>query len=230
MRKSIILIVCFAIMLVAESAWGVNLSGKLALSTKGGLCYSMGDGLDSYAKTDGRFGVGVSAEYFIIRPLSVGLTLVHNSFEGEWTKSHYYADWGTWYYNDWNWTNISLFVKFVMAPREEASPYFTAGVGAYIPRSVYKWYDHPDTVHTHTSQGGRYFGIHLGFGVHYFISQRALVFLDVPLNLIRTDFYRPQDLGRYHDAYDCNQILNVFVGLSFLLGSEKHEKEKFTGW
>jgi opacity protein-like surface antigen len=230
MRKPITLVICFTIMLAAESAWGVNPSGKLALSAKGGLCYSMGNGLGSGEKVHGRYGVGLSAEYFVLEPVSLGLTLVYNSFEGEWEKSGYYAGWGTWYYTRWTWTNVSLFAKFVMAPREEVSPYFTAGMGMYTPRRTDKWYDHPDTIHSSSSRDADRFGIHVGFGVHYFLSQRALVFLEIPLNLISSGGYSPLDGVRYNTIHDQSQIVNVFVGLSFLLGSERRAKETPARW
>jgi opacity protein-like surface antigen len=189
MRKLITLFVCFTIMLAAESAWGVNLSGKLALSAKGGLCYSMGSGFGSGKDVHGRYGVGLSAEYFVFEPLSAGLTLVYNSFEGEWRKSGYAMFPPRYDYTGWTWTNVSLFAKFVMAPREEVSPYFTAGVGIYTPSRTDKWYDHADTIHTSSSRGADRFGMHLGFGVHYLLNQRALVFLEIPINLIRNDGY-----------------------------------------
>jgi opacity protein-like surface antigen len=230
MRKLITLVVCFAITFAAGGAWGVNLSGKFALSAKGGLCYSMGSGFGSGREVDGRYGVGLSAEYFVLEPLSFGLTLVYNSFEGEWEKSIYAMLPPRYYYTDWTWTNVSLFAKFVMAPREEVSPYFTAGVGMYTPTRTDKWYDHPDTIHTSSSRGADRFGIHVGFGVHYFLSQRTLVFLEIPINLIRNDGHWLVDGERYDTIYDQSQILNVFVGLSFLLGSERRAREKPGRW
>jgi opacity protein-like surface antigen len=129
--------------------------------------------------------------------------------------------WGTRYYTEWNWTSVSLFGKFVWAPREEISPYFTAGVGAYVPRTRDKWYDNPDTIHTYTSRGERHFGIHLGVGIHYFLNRRAMVFLEFPISFIHAkNFIVNESSPRlYHDS----QILNLFAGINFLFGLGKKE-------
>jgi opacity protein-like surface antigen len=131
--------------------------------------------------------------------------------------------WGTRYYTEWNWTSVSLFGKFVWAPREEISPYFTAGVGAYVPRTRDKWYDNPDTIHTYTSRGERHFGIHLGVGVHYFLSRRAMVFLEFPISFIHAKNFIVNEYESSPRLYHDSQILNLFAGINFLFGLGKKE-------
>jgi opacity protein-like surface antigen len=133
--------------------------------------------------------------------------------------------WGTRYYTEWNWTSVSLFGKFVWAPREEISPYFTAGVGAYVPRTKDKWYDHPDTIHTYTSRGEQHFGVHLGVGVHYFLNRRTMVFLEFPVSFIHAKHYNSQEYESSPRIYHDSQILNLFVGINFLFGSGKKETQ-----
>lgn len=213
-----------ALLIFYTSTWclGADLKGKLAVSTKGGLCYSMGRGFGSYPSLDGRFGVGVSAEYFILEPLSAGLALVYNSFEGEWHRSAYYVGWNEYHYTAWRWTSINIFTRFVLAPYEELSPYLKAGIGLYYPTIQDKWYHHRDTVFSHTSHARGQVGYQFGVGISYLLNSNVLVFLEIPMNFIKTGDLQIQWVdaeGRMekHDIiYDDSQIFNLFAGVSFM--------------
>ena len=133
MKKLTIILFSLMVICTGEEAWATDLSGKFALSGMGGLSYSMGHGFSSEAKIKDNYGFGVSVEYFFLKGLSGGLALVHNSFQGDWTRSsypeeHYY------YSTDWNWTNVSIFGRFLLEPEDKISPYLKGGVGLYIPR------------------------------------------------------------------------------------------------
>jgi opacity protein-like surface antigen len=203
---------------------GADFKGKFAVSAKGGLCYSMGSGFASYPNMDGRFGAGVSAEYFILKPLSIGLALVHNSFEGEWRRSGYYLGYNEYYYTDWSWTSINFFTRFVLAPYEELSPYLKAGIGSYNPTVHDKWYSHPDSIYSHTSHGKVEMGFQFGVGIQYLLNNNMLVFLEIPMNFINTgnsEIHWVDMEGRMekHDIiYDDSQIFNIFAGISLMFG------------
>jgi hypothetical protein len=85
-----ILAFLLAILFAGEGFCSERLSGKLIVGVKGGPCYSLGGDISSDEGAGGRYGVGLSAEYFILEPFSAGLTLVYNSFDGEWRRSGYY--------------------------------------------------------------------------------------------------------------------------------------------
>ncbi len=210
------------IILVWQDISAAELKGKFAISAKGGVCSSLGSGFGSENSQEGRYGLGISAEYFFLEALSGGLTLAHNSFEGKWQGS-YYDSWDKQLgYTGWSWTNVSIFTRFVMGPRSEASPYFVAGMGLYIPRITDKFFRAPDTVYTHTSYGKGQWGFHFGCGIQYLITQKLLLFLELPITSIHTkgSQFHWMDLshwiGQEHRIYDDSQWVNVFAGISFL--------------
>jgi opacity protein-like surface antigen len=205
-------------------------------SAKGGLCYSVGSGFASYPNVDGRFGVGVSAEYFVLKPLSAGLALVYNSFEGEWRRSGYYLGFNEYYYTDWRWTSINVFTRFVLAPYEELSPYLKVGIGLYYPTIQDKWYSHPDTIFSHISHPKGQVGYQFGVGIQYLLSSKMLVYLEVPLNFINSkdlEIHWVDMVGKMEKRkkiYDDSQIFNVFAGITFLLGSNKKTGKTDLSW
>jgi len=175
----------------------------------------------------------VSAEYFFLKPLSVGLAVVHNSIQGDWARSiypeeHYY------YSTDWNWTNVTIFGKFVLGPENKISPYLKGGMGLYIPR-IEDWaYYPPDTTYTHKSYGKGQFGWYFGFGIHYLLTKKVLVYVDIPLNVIYTKglVIRGVDIPlrigpkiifieQYHKIDEKSHYFNIFAGVSFFLGTTK---------
>ncbi len=207
--RTISLLLCgFLIVVTGHSGVAGNLEGKLVVGAKGGLCRSMPEGLSFESDNNGNYGLGISVEYFFWEPLSGGLSFSHNSFEGEWISPAYYAMWNHHYYTEWSWSDVSVFGRFVLAPYEEVSPYFTAGVGLYIPRITNKLYWHlPDTIYTDTFYGKTEFGYHFGFGIHCLLSKRTMIYLELPLTVIRDP--------------DSSQYLNIFAGISFLFGDGK---------
>jgi opacity protein-like surface antigen len=227
----------FLILYSSTLCLGADLKGKFAISAKGGLCYSLGRGFASYPGIDGRFGVGISAEYFMLGPLSAGLALAHNSFEGEWRRSgYYYLGWKRFYYTDWSWTSINLFTRFVLGPHEELSPYFKAGIGWYYPTIHDKWYSHPDSIYSHTSHGKAEMGFQFGFGMQYLLNNNLLVFLEIPMNFIKTGdsethWVDIEGMMEKRDMiYDDSQIFNVFAGVTLLLGSNKKTEKIDLPW
>ena len=224
MKKLGLILFAFVLLIIWlwKDAPAANPQGKLLLSAKGGLCSSLGNGFNSSATLDGSYGVGISAEYFLLEALSGGLVLVHNSFEGKWQGSNYYSWDNQLGYTGWDWTNVSIFTKFVMGPQSEASPYFVAGMGLYFPRVTDKIFRSPDTVYTHTSYGKGEWGYHFGCGVQYLISQKLLVFLEVPLTFIHTkglEFHWTDIshwIGQEHRVYENSRWVNVLAGISFV--------------
>ena len=212
----------FLIIWFWQNAPAENLKGEFLLSVKGGLCSSLGSGFDHGNIYDGNYGLGLSAEYFFVEALSGGLTVAHNSFEGQWAGSNYFLLDNQLGYTGWDWTNVSIFTRFVMGPKSEASPYFVAGMGLYFPRVRDKIFRAPDTVYAHTSYGKGEWGYHLGCGVQYLISPKLLVFLEVPLTFIHTEGLETHwmDLShrieQEHRVSDNSQWVNVFAGISFL--------------
>ena len=219
--KSSILLVCsFLTIWTGKSSLAADLQGKFALSAKGGMCHSMANGFSYEAKMKNNYGFGVSLEYFLLRPLSGGLSLVHNSFQAGWEHRGYYPYSDHYYSSDWNWTNISIFARFVLGPQNRVSPYLRGGVGLCIPRIKDWWFDPPDTVRTHTSYEKGVFGYHLGFGIHYLLTKKLLVYLDVPFNIIHTD-----EMKQSHRISEKSHYFNIFVGFSFLFGTGKEVKK-----
>jgi hypothetical protein len=212
----------FLVIQLRQNAPAENLKGKFLISAKGGLCSSLGGGFDSENIYNGNYGVEISAEYFFWEALSGGLTVVHNSFEGKWQGSNYCLPDNQLGYTGWDWTNVSLFTRFVMGPLSEASPYFVAGMGLYFPRVRDKIFRAPDTVYAHTSYGKGEWGYHLGCGVQYLISPKLLVFLEVPLTFIHTKGLETHwmdlshRIGQEHMVYGNSQWLNACAGISFL--------------
>jgi hypothetical protein len=230
MKKLSILLFGFMVICIGEDTRATDLKGKFAFSGMGGICYTMGDGFCSESKMKNNYGFGVSVEYFFLKPLSGGLALVHNSFQGDWYRSGYPED-RRYYSTDWNWTNISIFARFVLGPENRISPYLKGGVGLCIPR-VKDWrYLPPDTTYTHKCYGKGQFGWHFGIGIHYLLTEKVLVYLDVPFNVIYTEglvihwIDIPNRMERYHKIYEKSHYFNIFVGVSFLLGT-KREVEK----
>ena len=187
----------------------------------GGVSYVMKTGFSSEDKIKNNYGFGLSAEYFFLKPLSAGLAIVHNSFQGDW----YYSYSST----DWQWTSFSIFAKFVIGPELKISPYFKGGLGLYIPWMKDWSFSNPDTVYTHKSYGKGQFGWSIGFGVRYLITRKMLVYLDVPLNIIYTNGLVmrgvdiPVQIGpsqkimtQYHKIHGRSQYVNIFAGISFL--------------
>ncbi len=213
--KTISLLLCsFLTIGMGKTGLAADLQGKLVLSAKGGMCRSMPEGLSFAADNNGNYGLGLSVEYFFLEPLSGGLSFSYNSFsfEGEWARPAYYSVWNYHYYTDWTWSNVSIFGRFVLAPLNEVSPYFTAGIGLYIPRIKNKsYYYQPDTIYANTFYGKSKFGYHFGFGTHYLLSSRVLVYLEFPLNVIKDE--------------DNTHYFNIFAGISFLLGPAKQAEE-----
>jgi hypothetical protein len=222
----------FFVIWVGEDTWATDLRGKFALSGMGGVSWVMGTGFSSQDKIKNNYGFGVSAEYFFLESLSGGLALIHNSFQGDWY--YWSGDPGEWSYNsaDWQWTNISLFAKFVIGPELKASPYFKGGVGLYIPWMKDWSFSNPDIIYTHSSYGKGQFGWSFGFGVRYHITKKVLVFLEIPLNVIYTNGLVmqgvdiPVQIGptrrfitKYHEIHDRSQYINIFAGVSFFLGT-----------
>lgn len=196
----------------AKSIPAVNSQGKWTLSAKGGLCHSLAGGFDFDTERDGRYGVGISTEYRFLEPLSAGLAFTYNSFQGVWQGSMIPED-QSHYSTGWNWTSVSLFARFLWAPQNDASPYFTAGMGLYFPKVKDRWFLDPARVVTHTSYGRGQFGYHLGCGIQYSIKQKVFVFLEVPLTVVRTRDLEIQGHGFSEDT----QYFNIFAGISFLL-------------
>lgn len=237
MKKLLILLHSFMIVCSTGQIGAIDLRGKFGLSGKGGLTYSAGGGFLSEDKIENNYGFGISVEYFPLKPLSLGLSLVHNSFQDEWRRSSYYQWWNYYYSTDWNWTNVSIFTKFVLGPENMISPYLTSGVGLYIPR-IKDWiYRHPDTLYTHKSYGKGQFGWHFGMGIQYLLTKRMLAYFETPLNLIYTEGLvirgvdSPVKIGpshkiieQYHKIYDKSQYFNIFAGVSFLFGTGKEVK------
>lgn len=230
-KSSILLLCSFLTIWTGKSSLAADLQGKFALSAKGGMCHSMGNSFSSGANVDGNYGLGVSAEYFFLEALSGGIALTHNSFEGEWRRSGYYSSRSEYYYSDWNWTDVSIFGKFVLGPDKEVSPYLTAGMGLYFPRVQDKWYFHRDTIFTHTSYGKGQLGYHFGFGIHCLLTREVLIYLEVPFNVIHTEdlvihwIDIPNRMDKCHNIYNRSQYFNIFAGISFLLGPMKLEEK-----
>ncbi len=233
MKKLSIFLFGFLVIWMGEDTWATDLRGKFVLSGMGGMCYSMGDGFSSKDGIKNNYGFGVSAEYFFLKPLSVGLAVVHNSIQGDWARSiypeeHYY------YSTDWNWTNVTIFGKFVLGPENKISPYLKGGMGLYIPR-IEDWaYYPPDTTYTHKSYGKGQFGWYFGFGIHYLLTKKVLVYVDIPLNVIYTKglVIRGVDIPlrigpkiifieQYHKIDEKSHYFNIFAGVSFFLGTTK---------
>jgi hypothetical protein len=212
----------FLVIQLWHNASAENLKGKLLFGTKGGLCSSLGGGFDSENIYNGNYGVGISAEYFFWEALSGGLAIAHNSFEGKWQGSNYFLPDNQLGYTGWDWTNMSIFTRFVMGPGSEASPYLVAGMGLYFPRVRDKIFRAPDTVYAHTSYGKGEWGYHLGCGVQYLISPKLLVFFEIPITYIYTKGLETHwtDLshwiGQEHMVYGNSKWVNVFAGISFL--------------
>lgn len=198
-----------------------NLQGRLAISAKGGICSSLGSGFAAGNSQNGKYTLGISAEYFFLDALSGGLVVSSNSFQGDWHRSMIPEDQHR-YRTNWNWTSFNLFTRFVLEPQSKASPYLSAGIGLYIPRIKDKWYQNPDTIYTHTSYGKGQLGYHFGGGIQYLLSKKMFVFLEIPLNIIRTnhlsihwlDESRKMEQG--HNISESSLYFNVFAGISFL--------------
>jgi hypothetical protein len=211
MKKFSILVFGLLVIWMCDDSWGTDLRGKFALSAKGGFCYSMGNGFTSESKMKNNYGIGVSVEYFVFKALSGGLSLVDNYFQGGWEYRGFYPYSDHYYSSDWNWTNISIFARFVLGPENRFSPYLKGGVGIYMPRIKDWWLDPPDTLNTKSGYERGVFGYHLGFGVHYLLTRKMLVYLDIPFNVIHTDKMRQS-----HRISEKSHYFNIFVGFSFL--------------
>jgi hypothetical protein len=229
MNRLTILLFGFIVICTGET-WATDLGRRFALSGTGGASYVMGSGFSSEDKMKNNYGFGVAVEYFFLNGLSGGLALVHNSFQGDWEKSWWYP-WRYYYSTDWNWTNVSIFGRFVLGPENRISPYLKGGVGLYIPR-VKDWlYSLPDTVYTHTSYGKGQFGWCFGVGIQYLLTKKILLYCEIPLNLIYTEglvihwIDIPRRMEGYHKIYDKSHYFNIFAGVSFLFGTKK-EVEK----
>ena len=230
MKKLSILLFGFMVICIGEETWATDLSGKFALSGMGGASYVMGSGFSSEDKIKNNYGFGVSVEYFFLKGLAGGLALIHNSFQDVWKgaspvwRYHYYS-------TDWNWTNVSIFGKFLLEPEGKISPYFKGGIGLYIPR-IKDWtyypppYYTPSYTYTHKSYGKGQFGWHFGIGIHYLLTEKVLVYLDVPFNVIYTEglvihwIDIPNRMEGYHKIYEKSHYFNIFAGISFLLGTK----------
>jgi opacity protein-like surface antigen len=226
MKKASILV--FGLLLVCnwESTKGSELRGRFALSAGGGVSYVVGDGF-SPPQIEHTYGFAVCAEYFFRETLSAGFSLAHNSFQGKWTSSGYYPRWLSYYSTDWNWTNLSIFGRFTLGPQNKIYPYVKAGAGLFMPR-VKDWVFYPpDTTYTHTSYGKGQFGYYVGFGVRYRLTDKVVVYCDIPLNVIHTDDLvirwvdRARRLEGNHEIHDTSRYINLFLGVSFLLGTGK---------
>lgn len=232
MKKLSILLFGFMVICIGEETWATDLSGKFALSGMGGASYLMGTGFSSEDKIKNNYGFGVSVEYFFLKGLSGGLALVYNSFQGDWKKpAIWWLPWRYYYSTDWNWTNVSIFGRFVLGPENKISPYLKGGVGLYIPR-IKDWLYYPlDSTYTHKSYGKGQFGCYFGVGIQCLLTNRVLVYFEVPLNWIYTEglvihwIDIPHRMERYHKIYDKSYYFNIFAGVSFLLGTKK-EVEK----
>ncbi len=223
MKKLVfVLFVCiFLIIQLWQNAPAENLKGKFLLSTKGGLCSSLGNGFAADNSQDGKYALGISAEYFFLEALSGGLVVSSNSFRGDWHRSMIPEDQHR-YQTNWNWTCFILFTRFVLEPQSKASPYLLMGIGLYIPRVKDKWYQNPDTIYTHTSYGKTQLGYHFGGGIQYLLSKKMLVFLEVPLTFIQTNHLsihwldKSQKMEQWHGISGISLYFNVFAGISFL--------------
>ncbi len=227
MKKASILV--FGLLLVCnwESAKGSELRGRFAVSARGGVSYVVGDGFSSHREIKHSYGFGLGAEYFFLEALSCGFSFVHNSFHGEWTRSAYYPRSLSYYTTDWNWTNLSVFGRFAFGPQNKICPYVKAGIGLYIPRAKDWVFYPPDTTYTHTSYGKGQFGHYAGFGVQYRLTKKVTVYVEIPLNFIHTDDLVIQwvDQARWlegnHEIHKTSRYFNLFLGVSFLLGTGK---------
>jgi hypothetical protein len=230
MKKLSILLFGFIIICIGEDTQATDLRGKFALSGMGGASYVVGTGFSSKDKIKNNYGFGLSAEYFFLKPFSAGLALVHNSFQGDWRRSMIPEE-RCYYSTDWNWTNVSIFARFVLEPEGKISPYLKGGVGLYIPRIKDWWYYPPDTAYTHKSYGKGQFGWYFGVGIQYRLSKKMFLYLDIPLNVIYTDglvihwIDLPRRMERYHKINEKSYYFNFFAGVSLLLGTRK-EAEK----
>lgn len=230
MKKLSILLFGFMVICIGEETWATDLKGKFALSGMGGASYLMGTGFSSEDKIKDNYGFGISVEYFFLKGLSGGLALIHHSFQDVWKGAS--PDWRYHYYStDWNWTNVSIFGRFLLEPEGKISPYLKGGVGLYIPR-IKDWLYYPsDTTYTHKSYGKGQFGCYFGIGIQYLFSKKVFVYLEVPFNVIYTEglvihwIDIPRRMERYHKINDKSHYFNIFVGVSFLLG-RKTEVEK----
>jgi hypothetical protein len=233
MKRLSILLLGFMVICIGDDIRAADLRGKFAISGMGGMCYSIGGGFSSKDGIKNNYGFGVSVEYFFLKPISGGFALVHNSFQGDWHRSMNPED-RCHYSSDWNWTNLSIFGKFVMGPENEISPYFKGGLGLYIPKMKDWAHYPPDTTYTHESYGKGQFGWYLGFGVHCLLTKKVLVYVDVPLNFIYTKGLvirgvdvpvqigpSQQIITQYHEIRERSQYFNIFAGVSFLLGTGK---------
>lgn len=143
MNKLTNLFLGFLVLFTIEESPAEDLMGKIILSGMGGTSYIMQAGFSSENKIKNNYSFGMSFEYFFLNPLSLGLTVAHNSFQGEWYRTGGYFSPGISYSTtDWNWTNIGIFTKFVLGPENKAAPYFKGGLGWYYPR-IKDWLYYP---------------------------------------------------------------------------------------
>ncbi|HEX7400803.1 MAG TPA: hypothetical protein VF369_01370 [candidate division Zixibacteria bacterium] len=221
-KLGLILFACiFLIIQFWQNTPAENLQAKLLLSAKGGLCSSLGNGFAAGNSQDGKYALGISAEYFFLDALSGGLVVSSNSFQGDWHRSMIPEDQHR-YRTDWNWTSFNLFTRFVLGPQSKTSPYLLTGIGLYIPKVKDKWYQNPDTIYTHTSYGKGQLGYHFGCGIQYLLSKKMLVFLEVPLTFINTNHLsihwldESRKMEQWHSISEISLYFNVFAGISFL--------------
>jgi opacity protein-like surface antigen len=222
MKKLGLILFAFVFLIIQlwQNASAENLQVKILLSAKGGLCSSLGNGFAAGNSQDGKYALGISAEYFFLDALSGGLVVSSNSFQGDWHRSMIPEDQHR-YRTNWNWTSFNLFTRFVLEPQSKASPYLLAGIGLYIPKVKDKWYQNPDTIYTHTSYGKGHLGYHFGGGIQYLLSKKMLVFLEVPLIIISTNHLsihwldEPRKMEQGHDISEPSLFFNVFAGISF---------------
>lgn len=231
MKKLTIILFGLMVICTGKEAWATDLSGRFALSGMGGVSYVMRGGFSAEDKIKNNYGFGVSVEYFFLKPLSAGLAVVHNSFQGDWERTHYYDQWNHYGSTDWNWTNVSIFGRFLLEPEGKISPYLKGGAGLYIPR-IKDWLYYPsDTTYTHKSYGKGQFGCYFGVGIHYLLTKRVLIYFEVPLNWIYTEglvihwIDIPHRMEGYHKIYDKSYYFNIFAGVSLLLGTNKEVKK-----
>ncbi|MGB8657484.1 MAG: outer membrane beta-barrel protein [Candidatus Zixiibacteriota bacterium] len=230
MKRLLILLFGFMVVCLGKDTQATDLKGKLLLSGMGGASYVVGSGFSSEDKIKNNYGFGVSAEYFFLKPLSEGIAVVHNSFQGDWYRSSYPEE-RCYYSTDWNWTNISIFGRFVLGPENRISPYLKAGVGIYVNR-IKDWLHYPpDTTYTHKAHGQDQFGWYFGFGIHCLLTKNLLLYLDVPFNVINTNGLEihwtdiPRGMEGGHTINEKSYYFNISAGVSLLIGPKKESKK-----
>jgi hypothetical protein len=79
-------------------------------------------------------------------------------------------------------------------------------------------------------------GFQFGFGMQYLLNNNLLVFLEIPMNFIKTGDSETHwvdlegRMEKHNIIYDDSQIFNVFAGITLLLGSNKKTEKIDLPW